>query len=158
MTGFRMLATREFGWLVPLEASADPVLDNVRIELIDAMHCWEEDRHCASWMDDTSWWIWECIHTPAAVDRPRMYCSGIEPTDDERARLRSLAERAGGWWFRPAVQKSAGRCPCVECAVEEVFEHDGVIFVPLDVWVAAVALNDERAAERLILHRTRGAG
>lgn len=101
--------------------------DAVRIELLDTMHCWEEESLRASWTDD--------------------------PSDAERAELRRLADAAGGWWvwldhpiesFRPA------ECPCDECKAERNWNHSGLRFVPLDVWRAAVALGDERAAKSML--------
>jgi len=153
VTAFRMLETREYGGLVPMLATEPESLDAVRIELLDTMRCWEEESLCASWTDDTPWWLWKCAHQPAADDQ-RRWCWGCDdPSDAERAELRRLADAAGGWWVwldHPTESFRPAECPCDECEAERNWNHSGLRFVPLDVWRAAVALGDERAAKSML--------
>lgn len=156
MSRFRMLETWEYGGFVPMPVEEDPALDDARVRLLDELHLYEEENVCASWTSETPWWVWRCIHTPKAEDGEVVWRWSIgNPSDEERAATRALAEEAGGWWVwldemwthRPMA------CPCEECKGELGTTHSGFIFVPMALWREAVAMGDRSIAEWMIKER-----
>jgi hypothetical protein len=51
-----------------------------------------EDAYCAGWMMDLEFDLWR------AANSPKPYPYGMMMLDEERHRLKRLAEEAGGWW------------------------------------------------------------
>jgi hypothetical protein len=82
-------------------------------ELATYMSELSEEAYCAGWMTDLEYELWDIVQTG-----PRKY-GRLDITTDHIARLRTLADRCGGWI---------------------VFDDEKEeVFVPMDRWLALVA-------------------
>mgnify|MGYP005846685803 CR=1 FL=1 len=80
--------------------------------LLHRMKDYSEDYHCASWLVDLEFLLWEM---PAADDESRVAQIHTKTVTE----LRTLAEIAGGWWVYEDETQPA--------------EH-GPVFIPMDRW------------------------